>query len=120
MMKWSRVDGAVALDAALGVEQEVVVAFTGGECGDVVGDHAVEPAGGVRAGDAQEGPVGDWGEGRAMQDGVELCGFGHVVLELPSPWFLAQEPQNIGLSGGTSCTGAMYTGSILQLWGSSY
>ena len=36
--------GEVALDAALGVEDEVVVALAGGEVLDGVGDHAVEPA----------------------------------------------------------------------------
>ena len=51
------VDGAVTEDAALGVEEEVVVAFAGGERLDGVGDHAVEPAGGVGAGDAEEGSV---------------------------------------------------------------
>ncbi len=50
-------DRAVAEDAPLGVEEEVIAAFAGGKRLHRVGDHAVEPAGGVRAGDAQERSV---------------------------------------------------------------
>ena len=45
-------DVGVALDAALGAEEEVVVAVTGLKVLDGVGDHAVEPADAVFAGDA--------------------------------------------------------------------
>ena len=58
------VDGAVALDAALGAEEEVVVAFAGGERLDGVGDHAVEPADAVVAGDAEPAGVGRAGRCR--------------------------------------------------------
>jgi hypothetical protein len=74
------VDGAVALNAALGVEQEVVVAFAGAERRDVIRDHAVEPAGGVGAGDAQEGSVSDLGEGGGFAEDGEFgleAGAGH-------------------------------------------
>ncbi len=51
------VDRAVTKDAPLGVEEEVVAAFAGGERLDGVGDHSIEPACRVGAGDAEEGSV---------------------------------------------------------------
>ena len=55
-------DVGVALDAALGVEEEVVAAGAGGEVPDGVGDHAVEPADAVGAGDGDPGGAGEGGE----------------------------------------------------------
>jgi len=82
--------GEVALDAALGVEHEVVATLAGGELLDGVGDHAVEPAQAVGAGDAN--PAGAFerrecgcvqqsgklrvGEGRGLEIGG-LKGGGH-------------------------------------------
>ncbi len=60
--------GEVALDAALGVEDEVVVAFAGGERRDGVGDHAVEPADAVGAGDAEPAGVVERGDGGAVEN----------------------------------------------------
>ncbi len=62
--------GAVGLDAALGVEEEVVVPFAGFEGGDVVGDHAVEPADAVGAGDADPAGVVERGERGAVEECV--------------------------------------------------
>src|ERR1700678_4092481 len=45
----------IAKDAALRVEQESIDAVAGGEIADVVGDHAVEPAGAVAAGERELG-----------------------------------------------------------------
>jgi len=46
-------DGGIALDAALRVEEEAVVAFVGLQLLDGVGDHAVEPPDAVFAGYAE-------------------------------------------------------------------
>ena len=76
--------GGVGLDAALGVEEKVVVAFAGFEGGDVVGDHAVEPADAVRAGDAEPADVFDRGEGGGGEKGVQAgrCGGGRHLRTL--------------------------------------
>ena len=68
--------GEVGLDAALGVEGEVVVALAGREGLDGVGDHAVEPADAVAAGDADPADVRERGDGGVVEEGVELGGDG--------------------------------------------
>ncbi len=65
-----REDVAVALDAALRVEDEVVAALPGGEVADGVCDHAVEPADAVRAGDPD--PAGIC-EGDETGGGEQRC-----------------------------------------------
>jgi hypothetical protein len=63
--------GEVALDAALGVEDEVVAALAGGEL-DGVGDHAVEPADAVGAGDADPAGRVERGDGGPGEERGEL------------------------------------------------
>ena len=67
------VDDAVALDAALGVQEEVVIALTRVECLDGVGDHAVEPTCRVGAGNEKKSRI-NRGEGGGGEQGVELAG----------------------------------------------
>ena len=50
---WLGEDVGVALDAALDAEKEIVISFAGLELLDGVGDHAVEPADAVFAGNAE-------------------------------------------------------------------
>ena len=68
--------GEVALDVALGVEREVVAALAGGELRDGVGDHSIEPAQAVGAGDAEPSDVVERGNGGGTQQGGELRGGG--------------------------------------------
>jgi hypothetical protein len=77
--------GEVGLDAALGVEGEVVVALTRRERLDGVGDHAVEPADAVGAGDAEPAGVRERGDGGVVEEGVELGG-GRRGLGLEGGW----------------------------------
>jgi len=73
------VDRTVTLNAALGIEEEVVVALTGREGLRGIRDHAVEPAGSVRAGDAEKGAVSEWKSSDIMEDSGNfgMWGEGH-------------------------------------------
>ena len=68
--------GEVALDAALGVEHEVVAAVAGREFLDGVGDHAVEPADAVLAGDSDPAGLVERRDAGCVEQGGELrsCG----------------------------------------------
>ena len=70
------VDVSVALDASLGVEDEVVVTLALGQRLDGVGDHAVEPAKTVFAGDADAGAIAE------VETGCARKGSGNLVPEL--------------------------------------
>ena len=71
-------DVGVALDAALDAEDEVVVAGAGGEVLDGVGDHAVEPADAVFAGDADPAGVVERGDAGGLKEGRLVGGPGVV------------------------------------------
>jgi len=68
--------GEVAQDVALGVEREVVAALAGGELRDGVGEHSIEPAQAVGAGDAQPADVVERSETGGAQQGGKLRGVG--------------------------------------------
>ena len=61
----------VALDAALGAEQEVVVALAGLQLLDGIRRHSIEPAHSVVAGDLDPAGLVERGERGAMEQGVE-------------------------------------------------
>ena len=61
--------GEVALNASLRVEHEVVAAFAGRKTCDGVGDHAVEPADAVFAGDSDPANVVQGGDADAVEQG---------------------------------------------------
>ena len=65
-------DVAVALDAALRVEEEVVAAGAWGEVSEGVGDHAIEPPDAVGAGDFDPAGVLEGDEASGGEEGVEL------------------------------------------------
>ena len=72
------------------LSRKVVVAFSGCQRLDGVGDHAIKPASRVRAGDKQEGSI-NGREGRGGEQSVELAGklgglHGHRRLIVSGGW----------------------------------
>ncbi len=70
---WRGEGGGDALDAPLGVKEEVEAALTGGEILNGIGDHAVEPANAVFAGDLDPAEIVQWKDDGVMDQGVQLC-----------------------------------------------
>ena len=65
--------GEVALNAALSVEHEVVAALAGREFLDGIGDHAIEPADTVLAGDANPADIFERSNAGCVKQRRELC-----------------------------------------------
>src|SRR5277367_1070706 len=66
------IDIRVALDASLGVEDEVVVAEAFGKRLNGIRDHAVEPAEAVRSGNPDTGAVAEVEGGQAVKSGCHF------------------------------------------------
>ncbi len=71
--------GAVCLDAALGVEDEVVASLPGLERLDGVRDHTVEPANAVGTGNAEPAECFDGSNGGRGEGGLESVGHAYTV-----------------------------------------